>query len=223
MKTPDGVLTLAIADDHPLFRNGLRELIETDRSLLLVGEAANGEEAMALIRARAPMMAILDIHMPPEGGLEVARRVRVEHLEVDLLFLTMYNDADAFNEAMDLGARGYILKDSAVNDVLKAVHTVAEGRFYISPAVSDHLVKRSSRVQQLLHLVPTIDDLTPAEVRVLRFIAEGRTSKDIADELSLSYKTVENHRTNIAAKLHLRGSHSLVKFAIENRLALRKK
>ncbi|MGA9119454.1 MAG: response regulator transcription factor [Bacteroidota bacterium] len=216
-------LTLVIADDHPLFRNGLRELIESDSTLSIVGEADNGASAFALIRQYSPMMVILDIHMPGGGGLDVARQIRDQRLSTDVLFLTMYNDEDAFNEAMDLGARGYILKDSAVHEVLVAVHTVADGRFYVSPQVSDHLIKRSSRLQRLLQYAPSLEDLTPAELRILRLIAECKTSKEIAEHLSISYKTVENHRTNIASKLRLRGSHSLVKFALDNRSALTKK
>jgi DNA-binding NarL/FixJ family response regulator len=121
---------------------------------------------------------------------------------------------------MDVGTRAYVLKDSAVNDILNAIHTVADGKYYLSPALSDHLIKRSGRVEKLLRQTPSLEDLTPAELRILRLIAESKTSKEIADLLAISYKTVENHRTSIASKLHLRGSHSLLKFAIENKQAL---
>jgi len=121
---------------------------------------------------------------------------------------------------MNAGASAYVLKDSAVNDILAAIHTVAEGKSYISPVLSDHLIKRSARTRQFLHHNPSVEDLTTAELRVLRLVAENKTSKEIADILSLSYKTVENHRTNISSKLNLHGSHSLLKFAIENKDAL---
>jgi DNA-binding NarL/FixJ family response regulator len=135
----------------------------------------------------------------------------------------MYKEEDLFNEAMDVGARAYVLKDSAVNDILNAIHTVADGKYYISPALSDHLIQRSARADKILRLVPSLEDLTPAELRVLRLVAQNKTSKDIAGLLSISYKTVENHRTSIASKLHLRGSHGLLKFALENKGVLRKK
>lgn len=212
-----GFITLVIADDHPLFRKGLREVIESDQSIQIVGEAGDGEAALLLIQRLAPAIAILDIDMPVMGGLGVGRELRKQEADVDVIFLTMYKEEDLFNEALDVGARAYVLKDSAVNDILNAVHTVADGRYYVSPALSDNLIRRSTRAEKLLRHVPTLQDLTPAELRVLKLIAGSKTSKEIAGILSLSYKTVENHRTSIASKLHLRGSHSLLKFALENR------
>ena len=216
-------IALVIADDHPLFRKGLHEIIVSDPSLQIVGEAEDGESAFTLIQQLTPTIAVLDIDMPKMGGLTVARELQKQKSDVDVIFLTMYREEDLFNEAMEVGARGYVLKDSAVNDILNAIHTVADGKYYISPALSDHLMKRSARAERLLHHAPSLDALTPAELRILRLIAEGRTSKEIADQLSLSYKTIENHRTSIASKLHLRGSHSLLKFALENKEVLSRK
>jgi DNA-binding NarL/FixJ family response regulator len=210
-------ITLVIADDHPLFRKGLREAIESDASLVVVGEAGDGSEALGLIRKHAPAMTILDLDMPKMGGLAVAREIAKAKLGTDVIILTMYRDEGLFNEAMDAGARAYVLKDSAVTDVLDAIHTLADGRYYISPGLSDNLIRRGDRGGNLLRQTPSLADLTPAELRILRMIAESKTSKEIADLLSISFKTVENHRTNIASKLRLRGSHSLLKFAILNR------
>lgn len=214
------VITIVIADDHPLFRKGLSEVIDSDRALKVVGEAGDGATALTLIQQHAPAIAILDVDMPQMGGLTVAREIQQQKLETDVVFLTMHKEEDLFSEAMDVGARAYVLKDSAVDDILNAIHTVEDGRYYISPALSDHLFKRSARAEKLLRHTPSLEDLTPAELRILKMIAENRTSKEIADLLSISYKTVENHRTNIAGKLHLRGSHSLLKFALENRTGL---
>jgi DNA-binding NarL/FixJ family response regulator len=213
-------ITIVIADDHPLFRKGLREAIESDDALEIVGEAADGESALAMIVSRKPVIAILDIDMPKLGGLGVAREIARQSLEVDVVFLTMYREEDLFNEAMDVGGRGYVLKDSAVIDILNAIHTIAEGKYFLSPALSDHLVNRSARVEKLLRRTPSLQDLTPAELRVLKLIAENKTSKEIAEILTVSHKTVENQRTSISSKLHLRGSHSLLKFALENKEAL---
>ena len=215
-------ITLVIADDHPLFRAGLCEAISTDPGVRVAGEAGDGERALALIRQYTPQVAILDIDMPKMSGLDVARELRKENSETDVIFLTMYKEEDLFNEAMDAGARAYVLKDSAVNEILQAIHAVAAGKYYLSPSVSDHLVMRSARVAKLLRHTPSLEDLTAGELRILRLIAGGKTSKEIADQLSISYKTVENHRTNIASKLHLRGSHSLLRFALENKSALGK-
>jgi DNA-binding NarL/FixJ family response regulator len=211
------VITIVIADDHPLFRKGLREVIDSDRTLKVVGEAGDGATALTLIQQHAPAMAILDVDMPQMGGLTVAREIQQQKLETDVVFLTMHKEEDLFSEAMDVGARAYVLKDSAVDDILNAIHTVEDGKYFISPALSDPMVKRSARVEKLLRHTPSLEDLTPAELRVLKLVAENKTSKEIADVLSISYKTVENHRTNIASKLHLRGSHSLLKFALENK------
>jgi DNA-binding NarL/FixJ family response regulator len=217
MSTP---ITVILADDHPLFRAGLREVIAADPSLRIVGEGGNGEDALALIREFSPMIAILDIDMPKLGGLAVARELQHKNSGIDIIFLTMYKDEDLFNEAMNAGAGAYVLKDSAVNDILAAIHAVAEGKSYISSVLSDHLIKRSTRSRQFLHHNPSIEDLTTAELRVLRLVADNKTSKEIAEILSISYKTVENHRTNISSKLNLHGSHRLLKFAIENKDAL---
>jgi DNA-binding NarL/FixJ family response regulator len=210
-------ITLVIADDHPLFRKGLHEVIESDSTLKILGEASDGAAAFEMVRQYTPAIAILDIDMPKMGGLTVAREIQQQKLEVDVIFLTMYKEDDLFNEAMDVGGRAYVLKDSAVNDILDAIHTVADGKYYISPGLSDHLVRRSARAEKLLGQTPSLEDLTPAELRILKLIAENKTSKEIGDILSISYKTVENHRTNISSKLHLRGSHSLLKFALENK------
>jgi len=216
-------ITIIIADDHPLFRKGLREVIETDPSLQIAGEAGDGMTALALIQHHAPVMAILDIEMPQMNGLTVAREIRQQKLEVDVIFLTMYREENLFNEAIDIGARAYVLKDSAVYDILNAIHTVEEGKYYISPVLADFLMNRSARAEKLLRHTPSLEDLTPSELRILKLIAENKTSKEIANVLSISYKTVENHRTSIASKLHLRGSHSLLKFGLENRGVLAKK
>jgi DNA-binding NarL/FixJ family response regulator len=215
--------TLIIADDHPLFRKGLLEVIVSDATLHIVGEAGDGATALTLIEQHSPTIAILDVDMPQMSGLAVARALRERACETDVMFLTMHKDEDLFNEAMDIGARAYVLKDSAVDDILNAIHTVEDGKYYISPVLSDHLIKRSTRVERLLHQTPSLEDLTPAELRVLKLVAGNKTSKEIADLLSISHKTVENHRTNIASKLHLRGSHSLLKFALQNKEVLSKK
>jgi len=211
---------VVIADDHPLFRKGLREMIESDPTMEVVGEAGDGEAALELIRQTTPGMVILDVDMPRMGGLGVARELTKSGFDVDILFLTMYKEEDLFHEAMDVGARAYVLKDSAATEILTAIRTVADGKYFISPGLSDFLMRRTARAEKLLRHAPSIEDLTPAEMRVLRLVAENKTSKEIADLLSVSYKTVENHRTGIASKLHLRGSHSLLKFAIENKVSL---
>jgi DNA-binding NarL/FixJ family response regulator len=211
---------ILIADDHPLFRAGLRQAIEQDREMHVVGEASDGTEVSAMIEETAPDVVVLDIGMPRMSGLEVARMLRQKKVSVAIVILTNYKDEEMFNEAMDTGVQGYVLKDMAAADIREAIRTVTMGRYYISPAVSDYLVARSQRAVRLLEEKPSLATLTPTERRVLALIAQNMTSKEIADELNVSYKTVETHRANIAAKLNIHGSHSLLKFAIENKSAL---
>jgi DNA-binding NarL/FixJ family response regulator len=216
----DADILVLIADDHPIFRKGLRDVIEAASGLKVVAEAGDGTEALKLIEALAPDIAILDIHMPKTSGFEVAREVGRRRFTVKVIFLTMYEDEDTFNEAMDVGVKGYVLKESAVTDIIAGVKTVAAGRHFISPSISTHLVNRSARSVSLAKEKRGINELTPSERRILRLVAENKTSREIAEELFISFRTVENHRANICNKLELHGSHSLVKFAIEHKSQL---
>lgn len=213
-------ISVVIADDHPLFRKGLRQSIEEDPSFTILGEASNGAAALRLIEERMPDVAVLDIDMPEMRGLQVARVVQEKKLFVAVIILTIYKEEDMFNEAMDAGVRGYVMKETAVIDLLEAMKAVAMGKYYFSPAIAGHLVSRSQRAKTLLTQKPSLADLTPAEQRILKLIARNKTSKEIADDLSISYRTVETHRTNIATKLNIHGSHSLLKFALENKSVL---
>lgn len=210
-------LKVVIADDHPLFRDGLRRALEADPSLELLGQAADGATALSLILEHQPDLAILDIDMPKMNGLELAREIERRKLFVAVAILTIYREEDMFNAAMDAGVRGYILKETAAVDLLDAIKTMAEGRYYFSPILSDYLIARNQRARDLLKARPSLADLTPSERRILRLVSQNRTSKEIADELSVSIRTVETHRRNIASKLGIHGTHSLLKFALEHR------
>ncbi len=211
-------IKLIIADDHPIFREGLRQIIEKDQKIRIIGEADNGAKALELITEKKPDIALLDIDMPKMTGLEVLKQV--VDMPVKVVFLTMYSEEDIFDEAMGLGIKGYVLKDSAVNDILECISSVSEGNYFISPSMSNLLLKRRQKLAELRKTTPMLDNLTPTERKVLRYISQNKTSKEIADILFLSHRTIENHRTNISNKLNLRGSHSLIKFAIENKSLL---
>jgi DNA-binding NarL/FixJ family response regulator len=210
---------IIIADDHPIFRKGLRLVIE-DAGMQVLAEADDGEEALTLIRKLAPDVAVIDVDMPKLDGFKLARRLRDEKVPVEIVFLTMHKDEDIFNAALDVGVRGYVVKDSAAADIASCIRAVLAGGHYISPSVSSHLMKRTERSTALRRERPGLDKLTPTERLVLRLIAESKTSREIADEMSISPRTVETHRTNISTKLELRGSHALLKFAYEHKAEL---
>jgi DNA-binding NarL/FixJ family response regulator len=213
-------IRILIVDDHPLFRNGLRQVIESDERFELIGEAADGEAAWKAIQEKKPDVAVLDINLPRMTGLEVARKVAEKKLRTRLIILTMLKEEDLINRALDLGVSGFVLKENAVDDIVSAIVTASEGGHYLSPAVSGYLVRRRNRAEALAAHKPGLDDLTKAERRILKLVAEKKTSREIASELFISPRTVEAHRANISEKLDLRGSHSLLQFALENRSSL---
>jgi len=212
-----GSLKVAIADDHPIFRRGLCEVLEADAEVQLVGQAANGEEALRLIADRRPAIAILDVKMPKLTGLQVARMLSDKKSPVRTVLLTMYEDEDLLSEALDLGIHAYVLKENAVEDLLAAVRAVAEDRTFISASLSGMILRRRNGMDALRHERPGFDHLTPTERRILRLIADDKTSKEIADLLGCAVRTVETHRQNMSTKLTLSGSHSLLKFAYDNK------
>jgi DNA-binding NarL/FixJ family response regulator len=213
-------ITVLIADDHPIFRKGLLQVIATDPQLKVIAEADDGEAALGQIRALGPQVVVLDVDMPNKDGFDVARAIREERLSIEIIFLTMHKDERFFNAALDLGVKGYLLKDSAVTEIIGGIKAVASGQNYISPPLSTYLVKRSQRAAALRDETRGIGGLTPTERRVLRLISEYKTTRDIAQELFISTRTVEHHRANISTKLELRGSHSLLKFALEHKSEL---
>jgi DNA-binding NarL/FixJ family response regulator len=154
--------------------------------------------------------------MPVKDGFVVAREVRERRLAVGLVFLTMHKDEHYLNAALDVGVRGYVVKDNATTEIVDCIRAVAGGHDYISPTLSSFLIRRHTRVTTLAEQKPALDQLTPAERRVLKLIADGLTSREIAAQLAIGVRTVEHHRNNIAVKLELRGSHALTKFALKH-------
>lgn len=213
MQTEIGVL---IADDHPIFRKGLLSVIATDPRLKIVAEAEDGEMALEQIQTLRPDVAILDLEMPNKGGLEVMQTIQEKKLPVVVIFLTAHRDERFFNAAMDRGAKGYVLKDSAVNDIVASIRAVASGQHFISPEISSYLLNRRTRQERLREQTPGLASLTRTERQVLRLIAANKTSKEIAGELFISPRTVDKHRANISEKLELHGSHALLSFALKH-------
>lgn len=210
-------IKILIADDHPLMLEGLKIVLNTEKMFSECDQAKDGEEAHTKLTSNYYDVAILDVEMPKMSGLEIARKITAQKTETKIIFLTMYKDEDLFNEAMDSGANGFVLKENAVNDIIDCIKEVLNGHYYISPLISDYLVKHLNKKSSFEKSNPSINDLTTSERRIIKLVSQDKSSKEIAYELSISTKTVENHRNNISKKLNLRGSHSLFKFAIANK------
>jgi DNA-binding NarL/FixJ family response regulator len=213
-------IRIVVADDHPIVRQGLRQTMEAERGLKVVAEATDGLMALDQIKSLKPQVAVLDIDMPELDGFGVVRALRSERIDVEVVFLTIHRDEDFLNEAINLGAKGYVLKDSALTDIVNCVKLVASGQHYVSPALTDLLLNRQRRTASLSQRKPELKDLSPAERRVLKLLAEYKTSREIAAELFISHRTVETHRTNICNKLEIHGNHALMKFALAHKSEL---
>lgn len=167
-------IKVIIVDDHPLFRQGLRQVIEADSRFHLVGEAGDGESGLRLIQEKKPAIAVLDVSLPKLSGLEVTRQIKSRKLPTSIIILTMYKEEETFNQALDLGVKGFVLKENAVEDIVNSLAKVAEGEHYLSPSISSYLVRRRSRADELAAHKPGLEDLTKAERRILKLIGEKK-------------------------------------------------
>jgi len=211
-------ITVLIADDHPVFQKGLREIIEADVGLKIVAVVGDGNAALSELRRLRPRVAVLDVDMPGKDGFAVLRSVREEALPVSVVFLTMYKEERFLNAALDAGVLGYVVKDSAIHEIAAAIHSAAKNESYVSPALTGILVKRLQNASNPLS--SPLDSLTKAERRILQLVSAAKSSKQIADELFISIRTVDNHRSNICAKLGLEGKNALLTYALTNKSEL---
>jgi DNA-binding NarL/FixJ family response regulator len=214
MDTPVRIL---IADDHPIFRGGLKAVLQTAPHLTVVGEAENGELALARIRETSPDVVLLDLDMPVKDGFAVIDAVHAEQLPVSLIVLTAHKSDSVLNRVMDLGIKGIVLKDSAVIEILDCIAAVSAGGSYASPQLATILLNRSNRRATLARTKPGLLSLSPTERRVLTLIAQDKNTREIAEALFISARTVEHHRANICLKLDVHGSNALMKFALANK------
>ncbi|MFA6469864.1 MAG: response regulator transcription factor [Bacteroidota bacterium] len=210
-------ISILIADDHPIFREGVRQALSNDASLNVIAAASDGEQALQLLKEHSPDIAILDMSMPKMTGLNVAKEYKKQRGKAEIIFLTMFDDEEILNEAMDIGVKGYILKESASIDIVNAVHAVVQGQYYISPRLTGKIIARKEKQNEFSKKNPGLEKLTDSERKILQLIADSKTSKEIAEELFLSQKTIDNYRFKISEKLNLSGSYSLLKFALENK------
>ena len=216
---PDQV-KVVLADDYPVVRKGLKASIEEEASLKVIAEAGDGEEALKLIRAHRPQLAVLDIDMPKLDGLGVVKEITRLKLDTRAIILSFHNDEDIFRAALAAGAKGYLLKESAMEEIVGAIQAVLAGKVYLSSAIALQLLQ-SDQAAKPGDDNPLLRDLTLSERRILRLVADGLSSKEIGDQLSIHYRTVENHRSNMCRKLNIEGANALLRFAIQNKEALK--
>ena len=208
-----------IAEDHPIFRYGLRQMIERTSSIEVVGEAEDGETAWKELLLSGADVALLDVDLPGKDGFEIARGLRAAGLPIVVVFLTMHKDELFLKTALELGAKGYLVKDSAMKDIVQCIRAVASGQEFISPQLTSFLLDRGRRAARPT-AEPQLALLTDEERRVLRLLAEYKSSSQIAEELGLSVHAVEQHRGHIGQKLELVGHHALLKFALAHKAEL---
>ncbi len=211
-------IRILLADDHGLVRKGLRLLVESQEGMEVVAEASDGREAVRLAAEWLPDIAILDIAMPNLNGIEAAAQIVKSGADVRVVILSMHSDESYVVRALDAGARGYLLKDSAEDDLVQAIHTVAEGRPYFSPAISATLLEDYVRTLRQRGLTDSYDLLTDREKEVLQLLAEGKSNKEVATLLNLSPYTIETHRTNMMQKLNLHNTAEIVLYAVRKKI-----
>jgi len=214
-------IKIIIADDHRLIRDGIRSSIAESSDISLVGEATDGMQALQLIEALSPDVAILDISMPKYTGLELAEIIRSKASATKTLILSMHDGAEYINESMQCGANGYLLKDSDSDDLLDAIRTVAQGFKYYNQDVSDIIIKcyiSKNKAEEANNGHEKRMPVTKREKEILKGVVKGLTSKQIAHNLSINVRTVQTHRANILAKLRLKNTTELVLFALKNKL-----
>jgi len=211
------MITIILAEDHHIVRQGLKALLSAEKDFRLVGEAADGLEAMTLVERNKPNVLVLDLMIPRLHGLEVVRRVRTEHPTTHTLVLSMHSDEPYVVEALRSGALGYVLKDCTTSNLTEAIRLVAAGKRYLSPSLQD-LVMEAMFQNQGKPTLDAYETLTERERLILQLAAEGASNPDIGTKLFISPRTAETHRANLMRKLGLRSQTDLVRYAIRRKI-----
>jgi len=210
------VISVLIADDHGIVREGIRRTLEAEENVSICGEATDGREVLELVRKHEPDLVILDITMPRLGGLETLERIRSSHPDVKVILLSVHGDPPFIESAVALGADGYLLKNGRASEVVEALRAVTKGGSYFSPSVAKEIVDQLRTPRKASHEPFSL--LSTREREVLRLIADGLSAKEIAAELGISTKTVEAHRTSLMRKLGARKATELVRYALRHGL-----
>ena len=205
---------ILLADDHTVMRAGLRALLERQPNLEVVGEAENGRKTVELASSHVPDVVVMDIAMPNLNGVEATRRMVSKQPTISVVILSMYSDESYVMRALEAGARAYLLKDSAVTDLIRAIEAVSQGKSFFSPKISRILAEEYVHALKQKGVADSYELLTPREREILQLLAEGKTNKEVATSLNISVYTAETHRGNILQKLNLHSSAELVLYAV---------
>ena len=216
-KKAEKTVRVFITDDHSIMRKGLHDLVAAEPGFTVCGEAGNGVEGLRKIEELQPDVVLTDIDMPQMSGIEMTRSIRSKKWKCRVVILTMHSEESFYTAAMDAGAMGYVLKEGAVSDIVQAVRSVCEGKYYISPSLSTFTIGRAQEIAAERDGTSLVSMLTQTERKVLKLISQNMTTKQIAEELFVSHRTIDSHRSNIAAKLQLQGQNALLRFALENK------
>lgn len=216
MQDDRSVITVFLADDHAVVRDGLRALLEAQSDIQVVGDATNGREAVRQVTELLPDVVVMDVAMPELNGIDAAGQIAQAQLATQVIILSMHSTTEHVFRALQAGAQGYVLKESAGIEVVKAVRTVRAGERYLSPKISDQLLDDYLHQFQSVEAKGPLARLSPREREVLQLVVEGKSSSEIADILSLSTKTVETYRSRMMRKLGIKDLPNLVRFAIQH-------
>ena len=211
-------IRILCVDDHPIVRQGIAGLLAAEPDMALVAEAANGREAVTMAAALSPQVVVLDVGMPILNGIEAAEQILKTNSQIGVILLTMHADESYVLRALHVGVKGYLLKESAEDDLLLAIRSVANGKPFFSRAINEVLLEDYMRVLRQQGLSDTFDLLTTREKEVLQLLAEGRTNKEVATLLDVSPYTVESHRNNLMQKLNVHNTAEIVLYAVRKRL-----
>ncbi len=212
------MIRILIADDHPIFRNGLKDILVSKMSNAIIDDVEDGQLAWEYLNKNRVDVAVLDVDMPNMDGLEVCKRVKESALQTKVVILTMYKDMEIFNSAMDNGASGFLLKDHSGLDLVECIDAVMSGNSYLGKGLEDRMLAHNDYKDRKKQLSDDLKALTSAELKTLKLVEKNLTSKEIADKLFVTQKTVENYRSRICKKLNIpAGNNALIRWVMDNK------
>ncbi|HEU5298978.1 MAG TPA: response regulator transcription factor [bacterium] len=211
-------IRVLLADDHDLFRSGVRRLLESAAGLEVVGEARTGQDAVRLVEELAPDIVLLDISMPGASGIDAARLIKTTSPRTGVIMLTVHADEEFLFEAIKAGAMGYLLKDASAEELVRAIQVIYEGEGLLAPTMAAKVMREFARTRETRDLGRILTPLTHREVEILQHVAAGLANKEIAHKLSISERTVKNHLSNIMEKLHVNSRTQAAVYALRSGL-----